>query len=55
MTSKNVKVQQNVELCSFLGGKLKTLEEQDDESLQAQWFTINDIMLGHLKLRYSVF
>ncbi|WAR07016.1 NDX1-like protein [Mya arenaria] len=33
------------------GGKLKTLAEQDEESLQAQWFDIDKIKNGTLNLR----
>ncbi|XP_045197401.2 8-oxo-dGDP phosphatase NUDT18-like isoform X1 [Mercenaria mercenaria] len=37
------------------GGKLKTLEEQDSESLQAQWFTVDEILNGSVKLRHHDF
>ncbi|XP_060573672.1 8-oxo-dGDP phosphatase NUDT18-like isoform X1 [Ruditapes philippinarum] len=37
------------------GGKLKTLEEQDTESLQAKWFTVEEILNGCVELRHSDF
>ena len=36
----------------FLGGKLKTLAEKDSESLQAGWFTIEQIEAQFVKLRW---
>jgi hypothetical protein len=37
--------------CVVSGGKLKTLEEQDAESLQAKWFTVEEILNGCVELR----
>ena len=36
---------------SVSGGKLKTLAEQDSESLQANWFTLEQIEKGLIELR----
>ncbi|KAL4232787.1 8-hydroxy-dADP phosphatase [Mactra antiquata] len=37
------------------GGKLKTLAEQDKESLQAQWFPVQKVLTGQVDLRHSDF
>ncbi|XP_052241913.1 8-oxo-dGDP phosphatase NUDT18-like isoform X1 [Dreissena polymorpha] len=37
------------------GGRLKTLAEQDEESLQAQWFTLDQIRNKEMKLRGTDF
>ncbi|XP_057297513.1 8-oxo-dGDP phosphatase NUDT18-like [Hydractinia symbiolongicarpus] len=36
-----------------VGGRLKTLEDQDKESLEAKWFPISDVLNGALDLRCS--
>ena len=40
------------EFLILTGGKLKTLAEKDSESLQAGWFTIEQIEAQFVKLRW---
>ena len=35
-----------------VGGRLKTLDDKDEESLEAQWYPVADLLNGRLKLRY---
>jgi len=35
----------------LLGGTLKSLEHKDEESLQAMWFSVEEIKKGTLKIR----
>lgn len=38
-----------------VGGRLKTTAEQDEESLQAQWFPVQDVLASKMSLRYTDF